>query len=262
LVFIVAIFAIPQFVRNVPGVTEKPDQNASQSVNKGIYIEKVTLPDAKPGAELKMMPLIVYKGHVYIYSSHDKLENADFDLLKGSLLGTTKGNIDEWSSQEDYAKELASTIGVTEVYAVKGYDTDFRIMTYDVYSGVQFFDCVNGIYIDKGGDLFGKMKLKENVAGISYQTYDDWSRRKDTIKQMDKTDAIDLFIDKLYEAQYIESVDLNGLNKVVLSFSLKDGSAVDLILFEGAYVKYAGINSYGAFKMDMKAFNNVYDLVK
>lgn len=46
--------------------------------------------------------------------------------LVGEQLGTATGSIDEWSSQEEYAKECASTY-TGPFYAMKGYDEGFRI---------------------------------------------------------------------------------------------------------------------------------------
>lgn len=65
----------------------------------------------------------------------------------GEKLGTTKGNIDGWSKQEAYDEEFASTIGETDVYAVKGYDKDFRVMTYEREGefSAEFYENLNGI---------------------------------------------------------------------------------------------------------------------
>jgi hypothetical protein len=58
-----------------------------------------------------MMPLIVYNGRVYTLSGAAiNLENGK--KILGERLGTTKGNIDEWSKQDEYCKELASTVGI------------------------------------------------------------------------------------------------------------------------------------------------------
>jgi hypothetical protein len=59
-----------------------------------------------------------------------KISPESAEYLLGEKLGTTKGNIDEWSKQDDYAVDFASTIEKRDVYAVKGYDKSFRIMTY------------------------------------------------------------------------------------------------------------------------------------
>lgn len=91
--------------------------------------------------------------------SSTTIDPEDGKKLLGEKLGTTKGNIDEWSKQEEYSKEFASTVGIQDVYTVKGYDKDFRIMTYlendDGTSYPQFYDCLNGITV-KNLDLLNK----------------------------------------------------------------------------------------------------------
>ncbi|WP_343769263.1 hypothetical protein [Clostridium malenominatum] len=110
--------------------------------------------------------MIVYKGRVYTMSS-TTIDSEDGKKLLGEKLGTTKGNIDQRSKQEEYSKEFASTLGIQDVYTVKGYDKDFRIMTYlendDGTSYPQFYDCLNGITVKNGADIFGKLNIKGNI---------------------------------------------------------------------------------------------------
>lgn len=98
---------------------------ANKTYEQAISIPKIELPS--DGGVAKMIPLIVYKRRVYTMSS-TTIEPEDGKKLLGEKLGTTKGNIDEWSKQDEYSKEFASTVGIQDVYTVKGYDKNFRIM--------------------------------------------------------------------------------------------------------------------------------------
>lgn len=230
---------------------------------KGVFLEKVELPEGS-GSGTKMMPLIVYKGRVYIMANYRNMEGTDPESLKGEKLGRTKGNLDEWSKQDDYAVELASSVGEADVYTVKGYDDDFRIMTIEEGVGVRFFECVNGIWVAKGEELFGKMKIKGNVVKTEYQLFADWDSGQKNYKDLDVMDKVDGFVDALYQAEFLEVIDeknpdlLYSLNHTPLYLLLKDGTIAEMMLFEGGYVKYVGLFGEAAFKMDPVAFNSVF----
>ncbi|MBK3494261.1 hypothetical protein JFL43_05205 [Viridibacillus sp. YIM B01967] len=65
----------------------------------------------------------------------DEIAKQKVKVLRGEKLVRTKGTIDEWSKQDDYATEFASSIGNSDVYSVRGYDESFRIMTYSEEGG-------------------------------------------------------------------------------------------------------------------------------
>ncbi|MBB6020100.1 hypothetical protein HNR77_001161 [Paenibacillus sp. JGP012] len=120
-----------------------------------------------------MLPLVVYRDHVYTESA-TTLEGADALALRGAKLGTTSGGIHELSSKDDY-KELASTIGEADIYAVKGYDTDFRVMSYTEIDGqvyAQLFDKTNDMTISGGAELEERLYGKEDRKLI-YLTLED-----------------------------------------------------------------------------------------
>lgn len=85
--------------------------------------------------------------------------------LIGEYLGYAVGNIDEWSSKDDYNKEFASTIG-GDVYAINGYDTTFRIGILWEHEGekvLHLFSNLNGIKLVQGRDLYEeRLHLSEN----------------------------------------------------------------------------------------------------
>ena len=260
---------IKLFQGEEPGKGGVPVANngGTPTEGKGVFLDKVELPEGS-GSGAKMMPLIVYKGRVYIMANYRNMEGTDPESLKGELIGRTKGNLDEWSKQDDYAVNLASSIGETDVYTVKGYSDDFRIMTMEEGVGVRFFECVNGIWVANGEELFGKMKIRGNVEKVEYQLFADWDTGQNNYKDLDVMDKVDGFVDALYQAEFLETIDAKNpdlpysLNHAPLYLILKDGTIAEMMLFEGGYVKYVGLFGEAVFKMDLQVFNSVYEEMK
>lgn len=245
--------------------SKTPVSEGINEQNEGIYVPKVQLPaDTKPNA--KMMGLIVYQGRIYLQSAL-QIDPQNAEKLVGEKLGTTKGTITEWSKQDDYAVELASTVGIQDVYTVKGYDTSFRIMTYEKIDGAvyaYFFECLNGITVKTGNDIFGKFKLENNIESVSYEDFDSWNNGIGNYKFLTKMDGFNNFLaalkDSIPHAQ--EGLanlfdDQSTTGQKFLSLKLKDGSAVQLRLFKDGYVYYSGVNI--VFKIDSPAFNSFWD---
>jgi hypothetical protein len=230
-----------------------------------ITIPKIELPKGS-NALYDMIGLIVYKGQIYTQTSTHITPEAAKQLL-GNLIGRTKASIDEWSKQKDYV-ELASTIGVTDVYTVKGYDSDFRIMSYQTEEGqifTEFYERLNGITITKGEDLIGKTNLKGNVNSVKWQSYDNWNNSKPQFEELQAEESITAFLTALYEAKPIAAEPLqkagiynNGEQiQKVLYLKLKDQTEVQLRLFKGNYVLYGGPSVF--FEVDPVAFSALWD---
>lgn len=239
-------------------------QNTNEQ-NKGIFIPKIQLPSGTEPAA-KMMGLIVYQGRIYLQSSSsDGLNNAD--KLVGEKLGTTKGNLTEWNTQSDYAVELASTVGVQDVYTVKGYDKSFRIMTYGKFNGQTyacFFECLNGITVKTGNDVFGKFKIENNIDSIKYEDFDSWNSGKDNYKTLTRFDQFASFLAALENSIPLEQESLSYLftekdltSQKFLQVKLKDGTEVNLRLFKDGYVYYNSINI--VFKVEDSAFTGLWN---
>lgn len=131
-----------------------------------VYLPKMELPKQSNAAMMDMIGLIVYQGRIYTQTSSRVAPEAAKDVL-GEKIGRSIGNISEWSSQDEFAKEFASTIGEQDVYTVKGYDRDFRLMTYFVDEDgrvwSEFYECLNGIRLANGADLFQKLRIEGQI---------------------------------------------------------------------------------------------------
>lgn len=210
-----------------------------------------------PSSEASMIGLIVYNGKIYT-QTRTKIDAVDAKDILGEKLGTTTGTIDEWSKQEAYDVEFASTIGETDVYAVKGYDNDFRVMTYDERAGefsAEFYENLNGITVHDGKDVFGKLKMTGNIATAQYRFYSDWNDSIDNYQPISEMNVLHSFIENLNEAkpfprdknEPLSEESRNDEEYKELIVHLNDGSKVSLTILKGGYIYYGYMGVY--FKM-------------
>lgn len=235
------------------------------SQGDGIYIPKMELPK-KTNAMANMIGLIVYQGRIYTQSD-TRISPENAGKLVGEKLGTTKGNLDEWSKQEDYAVEFASSIGKSEVYSVKGYDKSFRIMTYGKREGnihAEFFECFNGVTIRTGADVFDKLKIENNVAYAKQEKFASWNYNKQQYREIKDLQSLDSFIMELKNTTPYTQESLSYLfnnqgdtNQKFVYITLKDSSEVQLRLFKEGYVFYGSFHIF--FKIEGKVFDKLWD---
>lgn len=235
-------------------------QRGAGPIQNGVYIPAMELEEPEAGTLVDMIGLIVYRGNIYTFSNELTLTKEQETALRGEYLGRTKGNIDEWSQQDDYAQEFASSIGVADVYAVNGYDRDFRIMTSDGEGKVGVYEHLNGIWLETGEDLFGKMGIRGNLQTLSWQPLEEWdSGEENRYAVRLSSETADLFIDGLYNSVYLEQPDWRNLKPKPCYLTLHDGTEIRLMLLQGGYVKYMGMGGDGVFQMEASAFEKVYD---
>jgi len=234
-----------------------------------LYIPRIQLPNANGVTTGKMMPLIVYKGNVYIYTPIE-ISSENAKNLLGRKLGTTKGNIDEWSTQTDYSNEFASNIGVTDVYSVNGYDEDFRIMTNitieDGKSYPEFYECLNGITIKNGEDVLSKLKLQGNIVQVKFKTFNDWNNGTGTFYTINDNDLLNNLLTEINKSTPYLPEDIedslgdyrNDDECKEVFFDLKDGSKnVALTILKSGYVYYGYPRIY--LKIDNNFCEELWD---
>ena len=148
----------------------------SEPMHRAI-IPKLDLPEKTTGVEVEydMIGLFVYQGRFYTQAAWYYNEDAKYirENLIGEKIGFAKGNIDEWSTQDEYASEFAGS-AYGDVYTVKGYDKGFRLCMTGISETpavgddgvitdengnalrewVNFYECLNGYGITNGYDLF------------------------------------------------------------------------------------------------------------
>lgn len=251
---------------------------------EGVSIPAVTLPDGSNPIAYSMIGLVVYKGQIYTQAGDYFGEDAKpLEALVGAHLGTAKGNLNEWSSQDAYATEFASTVP-GEVYSVKGYDAGFRIcirgeIRYDEQEEpvvwIQFFDCLNGITLRTGRDLFeDRLCVSENTESVRFETHADWDNGTGSVQTADvDPEAWAAFLEQVDNGAFVNMYDPNGdwsdpendyttvydtPNQTHLYLTMRDGTTVELRLIEGGYVGYQPLAWYFV-QIPEDAFNAVYD---
>ncbi|MFC4777999.1 hypothetical protein ACFO9Q_14455 [Paenibacillus sp. GCM10023252] len=248
--------------------TEHKQTNQNTIAFVGQNSESVILPKLKlhkkTNESADMIGLIVYKGRIYTQTATHIAPKFASSLL-GEKIGRTKGNIDEWSDQSAYATELASTIGEIEIYTVTGYDSDFRIMSYMEQDGEilsEFYECLNGLSVNSGEDIFKKLKLEDNIQSASWEERDSWNYNKQEFHNLSVNETLHKFLGELNKALPIEQQPLQQIGifeteeqKFVL-LKLNDNSEVRLRLFKDSYVMYS--NAHVFFKMDDGVFDDLW----
>lgn len=234
-----------------------------------VEIPAIEIPEDDPYA--LTVSLIVYDNRIYT-RAETEIGPEDGKKLLGEKLGTTKDSIDEWSGSEAYEQEFASTIGVADVYAVKGYDTNFRLMTYQLEDGkyqAYFYENLNGITVVNGEDVFGKLKMAGNTESAEYRLFSDWDYDHDNYHALNDPDALHTFLQSLNEAKpYSRMNNPEPMNEQTrndkefreLVIHLKDGSMVRLILIKGGYVYYGFLDVY--FQMNEDEFTAFWKLLE
>ncbi len=243
-----------------------------------LSIPPIVLPETEEGVSSDMIGLVVYKGGIYTQAEDYLGDEAEaIKNLVGEYLGHASGTIDEWSSQNDYAEEFASTY-TGDVYSVNGYSTDFRICICQEVEGengeavlwIQFLERLNGIGITYGGDIFkDRLKMPGNWSKVEYISHSDWDMGGGEYVQIPGVtpEDIDAFISQLcsgkfeyaYET-YPEIYSDEALKQGHLKFSMADGTEAELRLIEGGYVGYQHMGWYFV-KMPGEIFDKVFDAI-
>ncbi len=274
---LIGAFAAIKYYSNPPGYTN-PTEDTESGINsyEGLYIPPLKLPENTDGAGFDMLGLIVYNDGIYTQSEDYYGDEAlRIDSLVGDYLGYASGSIDEWSKQDEYAKDFASSVA-GEVYSVKGYDTDFRICIRQKVKGesgkpilwIQFLERLNGITLTKGEDLFeSRLHIREKAKKIQWQSHDDWDWDKGNIQDAELSSEIwEDFLEQIDASEFVNTraddnpnSNIESLydtpNQTHLILTMEDGTAVQLRLIEGGYVGYNAL----FVQIPGEIFNAVYN---
>lgn len=241
-----------------------PAQVAQVDPGSSVTIPKVELPDPNAPVKASMVPLFVYHGNVYTQSA-TRMEVADAVALRGDKLGTTSGGIDEWSGKDSYT-ELSSNIGEADLYSVKGYDSDFLIMSYIEVDGQAFADLyehTNGITVSSGADLIGKLNLEGRITSAQWESFDSWNNGLQQQAPLADGSALDNFVTALQAAKPLAAEPLmeEGIyeseDRKIIYLELEDKAQVQLVLFGQGLVRYG--NAPVFFEVESGAFQALWD---
>lgn len=249
----------------------KTDDKTDDKVEKeeyAVYTQGIMLPkDIDENVSYDMIGCLYYKGSVYTEdTSYYGKEVEKMKKLFGEKIGDAKGTLNEWSTQEEWATEFASTYSGS-VYEAKGYGEDFLLFIYSntgEEEWVTVMENYDRIGLNTGSDLFEKrFHLDGNVKEVMYQTHEDWNKdwedeeeRESRIKKLDGvTDKEwDKFIEELYRSPFRE-IDYQKEGDFYdkepqghLYLHMKDGMDIEMRLFDGGYV---GCQSLGWYYVEM-----------
>lgn len=224
-----------------------------------VKIPAIQLPKDTSNAD--MIGLIVYKGKIYTETSTE-INAVEAKAIISDKLGTTKGGIDEWSKRIAYNIEFASTIGKIDVYSVRGYNQDFRIMVYQEQSDNQyaaFYENLNGITISSGEDVFGKLNIVGNVSSAQWRAFDDWYNDIDNYKPISDMAGLNTFLKELNKTKpLLREQNSDPISEYrELTLNLNDGTKVKLTLLNDGSIYYGFTDIY--FQMNESVFLEIWN---
>jgi hypothetical protein len=265
---LVSVGAFTLFNYGTPNSTTGNQSELVVNKDGSVEIPAIQLPEDTSSAD--MIGLIVYNGKIYT-QTRTEIDTEDAKAIIGDKLGTTKGTIDEWSKQEAYDEEFASTIGKTDVYSVKGYDKDFRVMTYQEQDGkgyAEFYENLNGITINSGEDIFSELKMVGSISSAQYRTFSDWNNSIENYQPITDFETLNTFVAELNKTKPFprgQNSDPIGNSRTdeqfrELSIKLNDGSRVNLTLLKEGYIYYGYMGVY--FHMNEDVFSKMWKQIQ
>ncbi|WP_026886513.1 hypothetical protein [Clostridium beijerinckii] len=270
----------PQYATTSNTTNNNSNKNAALSLNStlrsfssnAVYIPKFQIPTIQEKTKyVKMVPLIIYNGNVYI-KSPISIDSKNSKNILGRKIGTTTGGLNNFNPMNTYSKNIISNIGITDVYAVNGYDEDFRIMTNVTLSDgtnyPEIYECLNGITITTGNDFFGKLNLPGNIvnAKVQIQTFSNSNNEKENFYTTSDPSFLNSFVRELnnstpYLPENIENSldDYKNNDKCKKIFlDLKDGSKnVPFTILRNGYIYY-GESPTIYFKISTNFINEIW----
>lgn len=143
-----------------------------------------------------------------------------------------------------------------------------RLMTYQVIdnqSYAEFYENINGYTVNSGGDMLGQLKLEGNIASAQWEKFDSWNNGLQQYTDVTDTAPLTPFLSALSTAKPLAGQPLSDAgiyddpNQAFLTLTLKDGSAVQLRLFQKGYVKYGNADVF--FQVEPAAFGDMWSQV-
>ena len=235
-----------------------------------LWVPPTELPASPEGVEADMIGLVVYKGGVYTQAAD--YFGAEADALQGLIgerLGEASGNIDEWSGQDAYAQEFASTVAGA-VCSVNGYSPDFRICVtgqpQDENSApmrrIQLLERLNGVALGTGAELITeRLRLDGRITGARFQSFDDWNNGRGNLHPLEDMSLLDPFLEALKRESFREAAyDDPGFAqpRVLLYLDLEDGLTAAFHLFENGRVVYLGPMGWAYLQVPAEAFDPLF----
>ena len=228
------------------------DPQQSGAADPGWWVPAIQLPAPEEGVDYDMVACVVYKGNVYVGNTNGYY-GEDADRIRGLLdeyVGEAKGNLDEWSTQSDYAEELAGSVGGA-IYTLKGYDPDFRLACAGE-DDILIMEHLNGIRVYMGSEIFeDRLHLAENgkeVSCIDHATWYYGGREEDDPVTVSFEEGVwNEFLKEISQGTF-ENLQLSEIYDgiaVHLYVTMEDGTVNPFRISRDGYVLYDGLPWYG-----------------
>ncbi len=227
-----------------------------------VYIPPEPMPEApEAGMAADMIGFFIHDGRMYTQTT----QYVGASLL-GERVASVTGDIDEWSGAEEYVEGASSVAG--EVFAVNGYDEGFRLALV-TDAGAELYDCLSGISLSSGADLFESRLHIENAVAAWCVADEDWEWELDSRRYID-LEALEPFVATLL-ASPMQDWDRGSENGDIYDFDyaeahlyleLADGAVVPLRLFENGCVKYDGSAARVCAYMPGAIFDEVFEMCR
>ena len=226
-----------------------------------VYIPPDPMPEApEAGMAADMMGFFIHDGRMYTQTT----QYVGASLL-GERVASVTGDIDEWSgAEEEYVEGASSVAG--EVYTVRGYDEGFRLALV-TDAGAELYDCLSGISLSSGADLFESRLHIENAVAAWCVPDADWEWELDSRRYIE-LEALEPFVATLL-ASPMQDWDRGSENGDIYDFDyaeahlyleLADGAVVPLRLFENGCVKDDGSAARVCAYMPGAIFDEVFEM--
>ena len=237
-------------------VTQTSEQ--ANQTESGVYIPAIKIEPVEENVMADMVAMVVYNGRVYVgaYQWDNPMPYIENAVLLGEYVGTGNNKITCWSDEKDYEGQFASNTPY-DFYTVNGYDPVFRlaaVMDFEDGKEIMFFDCLNGIWLHTGADLYENLlHITGNYNTVLYQLHEDWDYGKGNYKTLSAVSEEDIaaFVEALKKGPFVDfSEDIESRNKLYdgrqahLFFQMHDGTTVGMRLLEGGYVSFRGTSAY------------------
>ncbi|MBE6812940.1 MAG: hypothetical protein E7523_08660 [Ruminococcaceae bacterium] len=250
--------------------TEKESNSAT--AESGVYIPEIKIEPVEENVMADMLAMVKYNDRIYVghYLWDHPMEYNEHKDLLGEYVGTGNNKITCWSDEKDYEGQFASNTPYN-FYTVKGYDPVFRlaaVMHLENGSFIEFFDCLNGIWLQTGTDLYEDLlHITDNYTSVLYQLHNDWDYGKGNYKQLDTVTDSDIkaFIETLKASEFVDLTDTASAHEIYngkqahLFFQMHDGTTLGIRLFEGGYVEFAGTSARAYVYMPGEIFDVIFN---
>lgn len=162
---------------------------------------------------LRIFDYLYYNGSIYTssynFTSEDKaVVEAAVSAVAEDKLADIFNNEYCWSEDSSKLAQVSENVSAA-VYAVKGYDKDFRVcLSYERFIpsigentyGMMVFDKLNGITLEKGSELFSERLHIGEYTEIFLRTIDENGSRDEKVSA-DMTD----FLSAVYDGDFVKA---------------------------------------------------------